>query len=1044
VIRGAIGRPIAISMLFMALMLIGGLSYKRLPVDLLPSIDYPRLTVITNYDDVPPGELERLVTQPLEEVITALSGVRSVQSRTREGISAITVEYEWGTEMDFANLHLREAVDRVAYRDAFPEEAERPLLLRWDPTGRPVSVLVLEGDGRLEQLSDFAREVVKPALEQVDGLSQAEVVGAADREVIVEPDPDKLALYGIGLEEIRSALARSNISFPGGQVRQGPLTLSLRIAGEFENLQEIRQTDILRLGDSTVRVEDVARVYEGVKDPEGVTLLGGDQVVSILIYKEPDANTLQVAAEVDRALAVLESSYQDLAYRFVTRDADFVRASFLGLAQSLLLGAALAFLVLFMFLSDFRSPFVVGLSIPVSIMITFALLYFGKVKLNLMSLGGLSLAAGMLVDNAIVVLENIRRHLDLSGDAHRDTNRDQPGLERRRQVAAAAAKGSSEMARPVIAATLTTIAVFFPVIYVPGIAGAFFRDQALTVTFSLLVSIASALLLQPTLSARLLVARKRAPRGLFRLFQTGLDRFHDAYHRLLERFLRHPAPALLLLLVGLAATGWWGFDLDRSFMPASSAGDISLELELSAGTSLEECRSFCEQLGWWLEEDPAVEGVFSQVGRTESTLASLKEYTAAHTARLRIVLAPGLDFQDEYQRLQARVIERIAPVPGIRSSFREESVGLSEILGSDGAPFRLGVIAEDATLAAAAAEDLMLALNELGGLTDLKVDRVLGTPNLVASIDREEVLRRGLSTEQVSRELRDRIGGVVATTFNEVDQRIDIAIRLPRERRQNLDEAMNASIDLPGGGSIPLGSLLSLEEERPLRELLRNNQRRMVTLSAELTGERALDEIWHELHAMTAEMNLPEGIQLIEAGEQAAMQRSFRDLGWAMILAVLLVYMILAAQFESFLDPLLIAAVLPIGLAGSIIAIGVTGNTVNILSMIGVLALLGIAVNDAIVKVDTIRRLRSEGMAGMAAIMQASSLRLRPILMTSVTTVLAMLPMAIGLGSGEQLQRPLAVTIIGGLSLTTALTLFYTPLLYMLGHKLRREAGGAR
>ena len=877
----------------------------------------------------------------------------------------------------------------------------------------------------------------------MDGLSQAEVVGAAEREIIVEPDPDKLALFGLKLEDIRTALARSNISFPGGQVKQGPLTLSLRIAGEFENLQEIRETDIASIGGTTVRIADLALVYKSVKEPDGVTLLGGNQVVSILLYKEPDANTLRVADEVDRALAVLEGSYQDFAYRFVTRDSDFVRASFLGLAQSLLLGAGLAFLVLFLFLSDFRSPLVVGLSIPISILITFALLYFGNVKLNLMSLGGLSLAAGMLVDNAIVVLENIRRHLDDAGAPAEFDALGRPGLARRRQVAAASERGASEMARPVIAATLTTIAVFFPVVYVPGIAGAFFRDQALTVTFSLLVSIGTALLLQPTISARLLAARQGDPRGIFRIFQAGMDRVHDAYHALLQKALARPLPLIVLLVLGLAASALWAANLKRSFMPASSAGDISLDLELAAGTSLEECQDFCAQFAWWLEEDAMVDAAFAQVGRTENTLASLKEYTAPHTAHLRLVLAPGADFRSEYARLQKKVGQRLAPVPGIRSSFREESVGLSEILGNDGAPFSMGVIAEDAVQAGVVAEDLMNLLADVPGLVELKVDRVLGTPNLVASINREEVLRRGLSADMVSRELRDRIEGVVATTFNEVDQRVDIAVRLPRERRRDLREAMNAAIELPGGKSVPLGELLTIEEERPLRELLRDNQRRMVTLSAELK-DRSLDEVWQDVHALVDGMSLPEGVRLVEAGEQEAMRRSFRDLGWAMLLAVLLVYMILAAQFESFLDPLLIAAVLPIGLAGSAIAIGITGNSINILSIIGVLALLGIAVNDAIVKIDTIRRLRADGMPGTAAILRAGSLRLRPILMTSVTTVLAMLPMAIGLGSGEQLQRPLAVTIIGGLTLTTILTLFFTPMLYMLAHGLRVGKEAAR
>jgi len=1039
-IRGAIHRPIAISMLFMALVLIGVLSYRRLPVDLLPAINYPRLTVITTYEDVPASELERMVTQPLEEVITALSGVRSVMSRTREGISAITVEYEWGTQMDFANLHLREAIDRVAYRDDFPEDAEAPLILRWDPTSRPISVLVLAGEGRQEQLSDFAREVIKPALEQVDGLSQAEVVGAAEREIRVEPDAEKLALYGIDLEDIRAALARSNVTFPGGRVRQGPLYLSLRIAGEFESLDQIAATDVTRRGGQSVRIGDVARVFEGVKEPEGFTLLGDGQVVSILVYKEPDANTLQVAAEVDRALGVLSDSYRDFDYRFVYRDAEYVQASFSGLVQSLIIGAVLAFLVLFLFLRDMRSPLVVGAAIPVSIFITFALLYFGKVKLNLMSLGGLSLAAGMLVDNAIVVLENITRHLE----ERRGGAADADGMERRRRVAQAAEVGGREMARPVVAATLTTVAVFFPVVYVPGIAGAFFRDQALTVTFSLLVSIAVALLLQPMLSARILAARRGEPRGLFRLSERAFNAFHDRYHRVLERVLTRPRTMLLFLALGLAVTAAWGARLPRGFMPEQSTANLRLELELPAGAALEETRRVTGELGAWLAEDTDVRSVFSQVGRTERTLAALREYNAPNTARMTIILRAGRGGRKRAERVMDAVHARLAGVPGLVFQFRNEGIGLAELLGSGGAPFNLGVVAEDPALAAAVAEDLEMRLAAVPGLVDLKVDRVLGTPNLVARLDREEILRRGLSAEQITRELRDRVSGVVATTFNEVEQRVDIAVRLPRDERRNLATALAAPVPVAGNRNVPLGSFLHFQEERPLRELLRRNQRRMVTITGDLRG-RGLDDVWRDAMVVAGECSLPEGVELVQAGEQEAMRSSFRDLGWAMILAILLVYMILAAQFESFLDPLLIAAVLPIGLAGSIIAIGVTGNSLNILSMIGALALLGIAVNDAIVKVDTIRRLREEGMEGHAAVLAASSLRLRPILMTSVTTVLAMLPMAIGLGSGEQLQRPLAITIIGGLSLTTALTLFYTPILYELGHRLRPgRRGGAR
>jgi HAE1 family hydrophobic/amphiphilic exporter-1 len=1042
-LRSVIQRPIAISMCFLALVLIGALSYKRIPVDLLPSIVYPRLTIVTTYEDVPATDLERLVTQPIEQVVTALADVRRVDSRTREGVSIITVEYEWGTEMDFANLHLREAVDRVAFRRDFPETADRPVILRWDPTSRPISILVLTGTDRLEELTEFATEVVKPAMEQVDGISQAEVVGGTEREIRVEPDPRKLAIYGVSIADMRTALAQSNVSFPGGKIRQGPLHLSLRIAGEFEAVDEIGKTEIPRAGRPSIRVSDVARVLDTTREPEGATLLGGEPVVSMLIYKEPEANTIQVATEVDRALEVLESEASTFSYRFVYRDAEFVRASFEGLLQSLVVGAFLAFLVLFLFLNDTRSPVVVGISIPVSVMITFGLLHFGKVKLNLMSLGGLSLAAGMLVDNAIVVLENVNRHIreslarraagaadpDASGDAFAPADE-------RRLVADAAERGTREVGRAVVAATLTTIAVFFPVVYVPGIAGAFFRDQALTVTFSLAVSVAAALILQPMLSARVLRTEGLEPRGVFKLFSKGIARLYDAYHRLLARAVVRPVPMLVGLAVALVAAGLVTTRLDRHFLPERSSGDLRLDIELPAGTPLEETTAFVTELSEWIDEGSEVKAVFAQVGRTEQTLAAMQDYASPATARVRVVFGPTRGAYRAGQELIAELEERLARVPGLTFAFHEEGIGLGELLSQGGAPFSLGVIAEEPETAVAVAESLAARFRHVEGLRDVEVDRVMGTSNVVVRLDRETIFRHGLVPDDVADELRNRVAGVEATTFNEVEQRIDIAVRLPRDERRDLGRSLDTPIRTPTGETVPLRSLLVIGEERPVRELVRRNQRRMVSVSANVDGRR-LDDIWGDAMAAAEAAKVPPGVRLVRGGESEAMRESFTSLGWAMVLAVLLVYMILAAQFESFLDPLLIASVIPIGVAGAALTIGITGTSINILSMIGMLALLGIAVNDAIVKVDTIRRLRAEGMPGHDAVMEASRLRFRPILMTSATTILAMLPMAIGLGSGEQLQRPLALTIIGGLALTTCLTLLYTPILYEVAHRIR-------
>lgn len=1034
-LRTVIQRPIALTMFFLALILLGALSYTRLPVDLLPSITYPRLTVVTSYRDIPADDLERMVTQPIEEVVTALSGVRRVFSRTREGVSIVTVEYEWGTQMDFASLHLREAVDRVAFRDDFPEGAERPTILRWDPLSRPISILTLEAGDRPESVTEFAREVVKPALQQVDGVSQAEVVGGAEREILVEPDASKMAIYGVTVENIQTALARSNVTFPGGKIRQGPLHLSLRISGEYESLEDIAATDIARAGDSPIRVADVARVIDTVKEAEGVTLLGDENVVSLLVYKEPDANTIRVSRDVDRSLAVLGEDYGDFRYSFVYRDADYVHASFSGLVQSLIYGSALAFLVLFVFLRDFRSPIVVGISIPISIIITFAFLYFGKVKLNLMSLGGLSLAAGLLVDNGIVVLENINRHLQEKGPLAKG-QKALTGIERRRSVAACAVIGTSEVTRAVFAATLTTVAVFFPVVYVPGVAGAFFRDQALTVTLSLLVSVGTALLLLPMLAARLLDHPQGEPRGIFHIFNTLYERFYDAYHALLIRSLRRPAPMLIGLVIALAAVAVVGWRLPRGFMPARRSGDIRVELELPAGTPLEETTSTVADLARWLEADPDVTSVFSQVGEVEQTLASFKEYSGPNTARMRVMVNPNRGVGQRGLRVQTELARRLDTMPGLQYAFHEEGIGLREILSSDEASFSMGIVSEDPLLAFEIAEELASRLGGEGAVTDPQIDRVIGTPSLIVHLDAEEILRRGLDPGRVARELRNRIAGVEATTFNEVDQRIDIAVRAPRAERRDLAAALDTPMLLPSGETVPLRAVIDLSEETPLRELSRRNQQRMVTISADLRGGSS-DDAWRRATKIAAAMDLPAGVHIVEGGERREMLQSFRDLGWALLLATVLVYMILAAQFESFVDPLLIAAVIPIGIAGSVLAMAFSGGSVNVLSMIGVVTLLGIAVDNAIIKIDAIRRLRDDGMEGYEAIVTASRLTMRPILMTSLTTVLGLVPMAIGMGGGEQLQRPLALTIIGGLSLTTALTLFYTPLLYRLARGIR-------
>ena len=1018
-IRWAVGRPVAVLMLFAALVLTGALALQRLPVDLLPAINYPNLTVITGYADTPADDLTRLVTEPLEEVIAGLAGVRRMVSRTREGFSTITVQYEWGTDMDFANLHLREAIDRVAYREDFPAEADRPLILRWDPGARPIAILVLEGEGALQEMTAFARDVAKPALEQIQGISQAEVIGGSEREILVRPDFAKLRLYGLSMADLSGALQIANVSFPGGRIRQGPLHLPLRILGEFENLEQIRATEIPG-GPAGLTIGDVAEVLDTVKEPEGATLLGDREVVSLHLYKEPGANTIRATDEVDRILGIVAGQYPDFHYRFVYRDADFVAESFRGLLSSLLYGALLALIVLAFFLHDWRSPLVVGLAIPISVFTTFTFLKLANVNINLMSLAGLSLVDGMLVDSSIVVLENITRHLHENRGGGR--------------VADIAVRATREVAAPVVVAILTTVAVFFPVIYVPGIAGEFFRDQALTVTIALLISILSALYLQPTLSTRILSGGWREPRGVFRLSREILERVAEGYHRLLVVILDHKLRLLVPLAAALLIAVLMGLSIDKAFLPERNRGDFTVALELPAGTPLEETEAIAGRVSRTLESMDEVETVYAQVGRTERTLAALKEYTAANTARIRVVLKPSREGQRRMQRVQERLAADLSRLSGTTYVLEEEGIGLREILASGEAAFTLGILAEKPQTALDVAEELLPRLRRIPGLSGVTMDRVLGNPTVELVIDREGVLRYGFEPERVAQELRGRIQGVVATTYNEVEQRTDIAVRLVEDERRDLDAVLASPVSLAGGKTVSLGTFVSIHEGRPVREVVRRNQRRQISLTADVQG-RSLAEVWRAVRRLLADTPLPPGTGFVIGGEQDEINASFRNLGWALALSVALVYMILTAQFESFWDPLIISAVVPVGVMGAVMTLFLTGQSLNIISLIGLIVLVGISVNDAIVKVDAIRRLRRAGLAGRVAILAASRERFRAILITTSTTVLAMIPMAIGVGTGEQIQRPLAITIMGGLSLATLLTFFVTPAVYEAIHR---------
>ncbi len=1091
--RTSTRRPVAVAMLFTAVVLLGAISFVRLPIDLLPEVSYPRLVVYTSYADVAPSEVERLVTERIEAQAAAVPGVERITSVSRDGVSLVTLRFAWGTDMDFAMLNVRERLDGL--RDALPETAARPRILRVDPESEPVMGLSVAGGSDLWQTKELAESVFRRRLEQLDGVAQATVTGGLDREIHVEVEPGLLDAYGVTPDDVATALDRANYSRPGGTILQGRYRYPLRTLGEFQSVGEIEEVVVGRRvpggggggssrngggeagadddeGFRVVRVRDVGRVVDGFAERESVAHYDGREAVGVLVFKESGANTVSVAEEVEGVLEQLRAEYPAVSVDVAYSQAGFISESIENVVQALILGGILAFLVLFLFLRDPRYPVGIALAIPISVVGTFALMEAAGVSLNIMSLGGLALGVGMLVDNSIVVLENIFRHREQGVG-----------------VLEAAARGAEEVQGAITAATLTTISVFGPIIYVEGVAGELFGDLSLAVAFSLLVSLLVALTLLPTLAARFQTGARlprpdpvpgpapgptpgwwgrtrrlarsaarlpgRAVRGatgfgrqllgfwwggvrrggsrLFRPLLDGFDRAFEAfarrYHALLERALGRRRTVVLLSGGALAATALLGLTLDRDLLPEVDQGSFTARLALPEGTDLEATRDAAVEIERALLDDPGVEAVFSRIGEDVTAYAGGDERAAGvNTADFQVRLRDGAATADVTRRLRPLA----DALPGGELTIESGgATALGRILGGGEADVAVRIRGEDLDRARPYAEQVRERLAGLGGLANVRVGSEAGQPEIQVSVRRDVASRYGIAPRAVAEAVERGMRGQRATEYVDFDRKIGVMVRFPPELRHSLSTLSEMRVE-----GVPLRELVEVAEATGPSEIRREDQGRVTVVYADVASgglDRAIADIEAELRALPA----PRLMRVEVGGENEEMRRSFRDLGFAFALALILVYMILAAQFESFVHPFTILMAVPLALVGAVLGLAVTGQGLNTMSLIGVVILVGIVVNDSIVKVDFINQGRARGLALRDAILEAGRVRLRPIVMTTVTTVLGLTPMALGIGRGADLRAPLAIAVIGGLLVATLLTLIVVPVVYSLVEELR-------
>ena len=1050
-------RRVTIVMLMVAIVLFGMVSLSRLKLNLLPDISYPSVTVRTELTGAAPVEIENLITKPIEEAVGVVRNVRLVRSVSRSGQSDVTVEFLWGTEMDIAGVDVREKVDVLS----LPLEAERPLLLRFDPASEPIMRLGLlykedssaeddSPEARLKSLRRLAEDRIKTELEAQQGTAAVKVSGGLEDEIQIRVDQQKLSQLGISIDQIAARIRAENVNLSGGRLEEGDQRFLVRTLNEFQSIEEFRGAIVANVANRPVYLGDVATVERGYKEREAITRVKGRESVELAVYKEGDENTVQVARLIGQRVArIRESLPEDIELVVIYDQSTFISSAVNDVRTAALLGGLIAILVLYGFLRDARATTIIGIAIPVSVIGTFLLMYTNDISLNIMSLGGIALAVGMLVDNSIVVLENIVRK-----------------KEQGQGVVDAAQNGTAEVAGAVTASTLTTIAVFFPMVFISGIAGQLFRDQALTVTFALVFSLIVALTLIPMLAS--LGARSRydegddgKPAGRFtraaaavvRLFGIAFFFISKAFRILLwpptwaMQHLYAAAAAVYPPLLRWSLSHRWLVvaaaasifvatmslvpRLGTELIPQFSQGEFNVDLRLSPGAPLAETDRAIQAAQRAAAGIDAI-GLDYSVAGTGNRLDANPVDAGDNTGSLSITLKPGSGRQAE-DRTMAAMRAELARLPGVQYKFSRPA------LLSFASPLQIEISGYDFDALTRASQSLVDTMSASNRFSDIKTTVESGNPEIQIVFDQERAAKLGLAVRDIANLVVANVRGELATRYTWRDKKIDVLVRSVDTRQSSIEEIRRLIVNPASDRPVTLDAVATVFVSQGPAEIRRVAQQRVAVITANLAyGDLGAATL--EAGNIVRRLALPPGISVLVSGQSEEMQKSFESMRFALVLAIFLVYLVMASQFESLIHPFVILFTIPLALVGAVIALFITGTTVNIVAFIGVIMLAGIVVNNAIVLVDLINQLRAQGKERYDAIIEASTARLRPILMTSLTTALGLLPMAAGFGEGSEVRTPMAIAVIGGLVVSTLLTLVVIPVVYSLMDRKRWTA----
>ncbi|HID92762.1 MAG TPA: efflux RND transporter permease subunit [bacterium (Candidatus Stahlbacteria)] len=1018
----AIRRPVTFTMLYLAIVGIGIVCLTRLSPELLPDVSMPVAAVITTYSGAGPEDIENLVTRPIEEAVATVTNVSEITSIVREGRSTTLLEFKWGTNMDMAAADIREKVDLI--RKWLPEDVERPLVIKFDPTMMPIMMITLSGELPSWELRRIAEDEVSPRIERIEGVASAMPMGGLKREIQVNLDRRRLEAYGVSVNQVIGALRTANLTYPGGSVGLGERDYIVRTQGEFESVDEIGDVVVSYANGAPIRIRDIAEVKDGFEERLTDTRINGKPGIAIMVHKTSGAVTVDVSNRIKKELSRIEKELPPGVTTGIVMDqSKFINKALGNIVQVAIIGVILAVLMLFGFLFNLRSTSIIALVIPISVIGTFVAMYALDITLNIIAMMGLALAIGMLVDSAIVVLENVFRHRE-------------EGMEMKE----AASFGTGEVAIPIIASILTTVSVFLPIIFIPGMIGIMFRDLSLTVTVSLLVSLFVALTLIPLLCSRFLKLRKEEKgtrwnwigaledkvRPLFR----SLD---SVYTRWLNWCLNHKRIVVFgtVVLFFLSVFMVWPLRfVGTEWIPKIDQGMLTIAIELPPGTKLETTEQVVKQVEDIIKEEvPEAEIIESTIGG-EAMAAMLGGGGRTYKAEVNVELVDIAERARTQWDIEEAIRCKLVKIPGAMITFGSETQRRMMIGMGGGAPISIEIYGYDIDEASKFATQVEDIVKKVRGTRDVKVSLEKARPEFNVLVDRDKASALGLPVAFVADAISSTVKGKVATRFREGGDEFNVKVRLREKDRRSFEDLANIPISTPMGKQVTLSNIADVKPTLGPLTIERKGQERLVTVTCDYVG-RDLGGVVREIDKKLSALTLPPDFSIKIGGEAKEQQESFKWLALALIGAVFLVYMVMASLFESLRDPFIVMLTFPMAAIGVIWMLFFTNTTFSVIAFVGLIMLAGIIVNNGIVMVHYISLLRRRDKLPLReAVVLGGRRRVRPVLMTALTTIFAMIPMALGLGTGAELRMPMARAVVGGLIVGTFLTLFLVPVLY--------------